>query len=131
MEEKTFAVNDVFIGQMKHYDVKLIYIDNKHRGLIQSVKINSGPGVISKRFTTTLKLTMNPKMSYEITIADPKLQFTSYNRDSIPTSFISLKEKAGYVTFFLKEMLFVSYLVVSHSYSCIDSVWNRIIFFRQ
>ena len=106
MEEKTFTVNNVFIGQMKHYDVNLIYIDNKHRGLGQSVKMNFG--VISKRFTKTLSLKMNPNMSYEIEIADPTLQFTSYNRDSIPTSSITLKKNAGFVSFFMKEMLFVS-----------------------
>ena len=106
MEEKTFTVNDVFIDQMKHFDVKLIYIDYEHRGLGQSVKINSG--VITKRFTKrTFSLEMNPNMAYEITIADPTLQFSSYNRDSIPTSSITLKKNAGYVSFFLKEMLFV------------------------
>ena len=118
MEEKTFTLNDVFIGQMKHYDVKLFYIDYEDRGLGQSVKINSG--VITKRFTKrTFSLEMNPNMAYEITIADPTLQFSSYNRDSIPTSSITLKKNAGFVSFFLKEMLFVySQLVVSSfSYS--------------
>ena len=91
---------------MKHYDVNLIYIDNKHRGLGQSVKIKSG--VISKRFTRSLSMSMNPNMSYEIEIGDPKLQFTSYKRDSIPTSLINLKKNAGYVSVFLKEMLFDS-----------------------
>ena len=108
VEENSFAVKDIFIGRMKHYDVKLIYFDNKYRGLVQPLKIDSDPGVISKSFTRTLSLKMNPKMTYEITIADPKLQFSSYNRHSIPTSLITMKENAGLVTFYMKAMLFVS-----------------------
>ena len=102
VEEKTLTVNDTFIKQMNIYDVQLFYIDDIHRGLGQSVKIK--PGVIKNKIALTISLKMNPNMTYEIAIRDPKLQFSSFITEAIPSSLITLKENAGFVVFFLKEI---------------------------
>ena len=102
VEQNAFTVNETFIEQMNYFDVKLFYIDDKVRGLGQSVIIK--PGVIKNTLTRTISLKMNPNMSYEIAIIDPTLQFSSGVTDSIPKLLIAFKENAGFTALFLKEI---------------------------
>ena len=102
VEENTFTGKETFIGQLKHFDVQLFYVNDEFHGLGQSVKIKYG--VIKKSLARTIFLKMNPNITYEIAITDPKLQFSSYTPDSIPTSLITLKKNAGFAVLFLKEI---------------------------
>ena len=99
MEKEAFSQEDIFPYGMKHLNTHLFYSGDTN-GLIQSVKIDSG--VISTRAMSTLKIQMNPNMSYTFMITDPLLQFVNSNPNTVPRTVLRITKSAGDVSLFFK-----------------------------
>ena len=100
MENETFSAEDIFpFNKTKHFKVKSYYAATS--GMVHSVTIH--PGVIRTSSARTISIKLNPKISYIIVIADPKLQFIiSSNPKVIPRTVLKLQENSGTVQLYLQ-----------------------------
>ena len=115
LEERSFSTDDIFPVERRQWNATYFYTD-EYRGLVQSVKIDTG--VITKSIARTLSMEMNPNISYYVTITDPKLQFTSSNLDVVPRSVITLKNKAVVANFIMKESLHICSYIFHDFFLC-------------
>ena len=77
-------------------------------GLVQSLRVNRGE--VSDDMSKTVTIMLNSSIAYRVFISDPKLQLWMPNPHTIPRTYLSLEESAGYVTVYIKVDIYYYYL---------------------
>ena len=70
-------------------------------GLVQSLSMNRDG--VSDDVSKTVSIELNNSIAYLVFISDPKLQLWMPNPHTIPRTYLSLQESAGYVSTYIKE----------------------------
>ena len=115
VEEKTYSVFDTYLPTnvycvaCKSFNatVTMFYQDDRS-GLVQSLRINRGG--VSDDMSKTWTIILNSSIAYRVFISDPKLQLWMPNPHTIPRTYLSLEESAGYVTVYIKVDVYYYYL---------------------
>ena len=105
VEERAYSVSDTSTNaycwacQSFNATVTMFY-QAERSGLVQSLRVNRGG--VSDDMSKTLTIMLNSSIAYNVIMSDPKLQIWMPNPHTIPRTYLSLDESAGYVTVYIK-----------------------------
>ena len=98
MEEISYSKDDIFVDDT--FRASTIYAGWKE-GLVQSLDLDIGN--ITNNFDTTMEVSLNSNLSYQILIMDPKIQIFSEIPNIYPLTRLSLpKQYDGALQLYLK-----------------------------
>ena len=101
LEEMSYSENDIFAHDI--FRASTIYAGWKE-GLVQSLDLDIGN--ITNNFYTTMEISLNTNLSYQLLIMDPKIQIFSEIPNIYPITRLSLpKQYDGALQLYLKVHL--------------------------
>ena len=105
VEEKAYSVIDTSTNAIcvlcKSFNATVtMFYQAERSGLVQSLRMNCGG--VSDDLSKTVYIMLNSSIAYSVFMSDPKLQLWMPNPHTIPRTYLSLEESAGYVTVYIK-----------------------------
>ena len=105
VEEKAYSMSDTSTNAYclccKSFNATVtMFYQAERSGLVQSLRMNRGG--VSDDLSKTVYIMLNSSIAYSVFISDPKLQLWMPNPHTIPRTYLSVEESAGYVTVYIK-----------------------------
>ena len=85
-EKRAYSKDDIFITNVS-FHLNSFYV-KQYKGLVQNIEFDKGKIGYEKR--STIKISLNPNISYDVFIMDRKMQIFSNSPSTIPRSRIKL-----------------------------------------